>query len=226
MESHRIAVISDTHGLLRPEVAEHIKSCETVLHSGDMDTPGLLCQLKELRPTYAVRGNGDGDWAEEVPRELELELYGFHIYMIHDRKQIKRDLSQLDLVVYGHSHKYEECREGKTKYLNPGSCGRRRFRLPVTMALLTLYPQSHEIAIERIELGKVTDVSLRERKNTSLPQDMHRLVKTVMKEMDAGKSMTAIALRHHADEALVERICRMYATHPGVDVDGILDRIT
>lgn len=232
MESHRIAVISDTHGILRPEVVEQIESCEAVFHGGDMDNPELYSRLKAICPVYAVAGNADKDWAgglpEKLPEDLTVELFGFRFYMIHNRKQIRRDLTDYDIVIYGHSHQYQEESQSRTRYLNPGSCGRRRFKLPLTMMILTLYPESHEIATQRI------DLPLAPARPTAFPvgepgelseKDMHRLVKHVMRDMDAGRSVPDIAARNQADQALVEQICRMYATHPGVEVDGILDRL-
>ncbi len=233
MNEHRIAVISDTHGILRPEVEEQIKTCEAVFHAGDMDNPEIYSRLKAIRPVYAVAGNADMDWIREfqgeLPGDLTVQLFGFRIYMIHNRKQIRQDMSDYDIVIYGHSHKYQEEIQGRTRYLNPGSCGRRRFRLPLTMMLLTLYPETHEIATERIELAlPPTDrpaPSPGEAGGALSERDMHKLVKRVMKEMDAGKSVADIASGSRADVSLVEQICRMYATHPGVDIDGILDRL-
>ena len=271
MESHPIAVISDTHGILRPEVVQHIEACEAVFHGGDMDNPEILRRLQALRPVYAVAGNADADWAGGLPGELTAELYGFRFYMIHNRRQIRRNLSDYDIVICGHSHKYQEGREGGTYYLNPGSCGRRRFRLPLTMMILTLYPGTHEIAVQRIDLplppasssapsasppgpsasppgpsasspalsasplasaasspalsSSPSAPSAGEPGQSLSERDMHKLVKLVMKNMDAGRPVPDIAARTGADPALVEQICRMYATHPGVDVDGILDRL-
>lgn len=275
MEIHRIAVISDTHGLLRPEVLEVLKSCGTILHAGDFDKTDILNRLKAVCPVLAVRGNGDREWAEELPEELETELFGFRIYMIHNRKDIRKDLSGIDIVVSGHSHKYEERREDGILYLNPGSCGPRRFRLPATMAVLTLYPQEHRAEAERIECaigaaqarqpgaaqsrqsgecaaekaghagfgetgyrkekrvpveeaGKsVTAEAYQEEavRRTEKDVDMHKLVKAIMKDVRAGRTVAGIAARRHMEEELVEEICRYYVTHPGVDVDGILDRM-
>ena len=89
MESHPIAVISDTHGILRPEVVQHIEACEAVFHGGDMDNPEILRRLQALRPVYAVAGNADADWAGGLPGELTAELYGFRFYMIHNRRAEK-----------------------------------------------------------------------------------------------------------------------------------------
>lgn len=228
MESHRIAVISDTHGILRPEVVERIESCEAVFHGGDMDNPEVLRRLQGLRPTAAVAGNADLSWAggqtEKLPKELATELFGFRIYMIHNRKEIQRNLSDFDIVISGHSHRYGEESDGKTRYLNPGSCGRRRFRLPLTMMILTLYPETHEIATERIELVPPSLPPGKTVKELS-EKDMYKLVRAVMKEMDDGKSVADIAARKGIDADLAEQICRMYTTHPNVDVDGILDRL-
>ena len=271
MDGHRIGVISDTHGILRPKTAEILKTCEIILHAGDVGKPEVLRQLRDIRDTYAVRGNVDSGrirefyareterrkCAEDVkirtkefeaqaggfevradkfeagqvelPEELEIELFGFRIYMIHDKKQIRKDLPGVDLIVCGHSHKYEVGRLGNTVCLNPGSCGPRRFRLPVTMMLLTLYPAEHRLETERIDcldisaMGKGTLDTDEEMKITK--QDMYRLVRQIMKEVDAGRRIAEIAARNHIDERFAEQVCRMYLTHPGVDVDGILDRM-
>lgn len=102
-------------------------------------------------------------------------------------------------------------------------CGPKRFRLPVTMMILTLYPAKHQIEAEKInclsaESEKTETVKIPE-------QDMYRLVQDIMKEVDAGKNIAEIAKRNHVNAKFTEQVCRMYLTHPGVDVDGILDRI-
>ena len=302
MDGHRVGVISDTHGILRPETAEILKTCETILHAGDVGKPEVLRQLRDIRDTYAVRGNVDSGrirefyareterrkCAEDVkirtkefeaqaggfevradkfeagqvelPEELEIELFGFRIYMIHDKKLIRKDLPGVDLIICGHSHKYEVGRLGNTACLNPGSCGPRRFCLPVTMMLLTLYPAEHRMETERIdcldipamgkgishgenpvwisEEGKAAGVHEEPAVRTGqrgaakapgkikIPeQDMYRMVRQIMKEVDAGRRIAEIAARNHIDERFAEQVCRMYLTHPGVDVDGILDRM-
>lgn len=302
MEMHRIAVISDTHGLLRPEVLEKLKSCETILHGGDFGEPDILAKLTEISPVWAVRGNVDKEWADGLPEELVITLFGFRIYITHNRKHIRKDLSDIDIVVYGHSHKYEERREGGILYLNPGSCGPKRFRLPVTMAVLTLYPEEHRAETERVDCmpaalsvqggigsgaasgqggtgsgsasgqggtgcrsasgqggtgsrpasgqgsagsrpasgqegfrsgtvsgsGRAGSVAAAGSESDPWPEtdvDMHKLVKAIMKDVRAGRTVAGIAARHHVKEELAEEVCRYYVTHPGVDVDGILDRM-
>ena len=135
---HRIAVISDTHNLLRPEVVELIETCEVIVHAGDISTPDILDRLKELKPLYIVRGNNDrGDWASDLPQVLTFDLFGRTVCMTH----IKRNIPQhhkADLVIYGHSHRYSCAKDGDAVVLNPGSCGPRRFNQEITMAILTL----------------------------------------------------------------------------------------
>lgn len=231
MESHRIGIISDTHGLLRPEVVELLKSCEIILHAGDMDKAETLEELKRIGPVHAVRGNVDKGWADELPEEAEFQLYGFRVYMIHNKKNIRRKLQGKDMVICGHSHKYEDVCDSVAgvRYLNPGSCGPKRFRLPVTMMVLTLYPEEHKMDVERIECASAASAGgtrQAEPSGDSLSErDMYRLVKEVTKAVRAGKSIADIAARNQADEGLVEDICRMYVTHPGIDADGIMDRL-
>lgn len=234
-EAHRIAVISDTHGLLRQEVTDVLKTCEVILHGGDVGTKEVLAQLSGIARTYAVRGNVDKELAEELPGELVLELFGFGIYMVHNKKDIRGDLSGIDIVIYGHSHKYEESLHGSITYLNPGSCGPRRFRLPVTMMVITLYPTEHRMEGEKIDCVSAAASEKESQKSTPgasgkdmaqlSDKDMYRLVRTIMREVDAGRSIEDIAARNRVDREFAEQICRMYLTHPGVGVNGILDRM-
>lgn len=261
MEGHRIGVISDTHGILRPEVETVLKSCEMILHAGDVGKPEVLRRLRLIADTRAVRGNVDsgrikefyareagsrnrgegpgihagqlragneactGELPENLPEELETELFGFRIYMIHDKKQIRKDLSGVDFMVCGHSHKYEVGNFGNIPCLNPGSCGPRRFRLPVTMMILTLYPAGHRLQTERIDCLGLPPTEKGIPDAEAAGQDLYRLIRQIMKEVDAGKSLAEIAARNQIDERFAEQVCRMYLTHPGIDVDGILDRI-
>lgn len=223
MDAHRIAIISDTHGILRPECISILETCEVILHAGDVGKQEILTKLGELAETHVVRGNVDKEWAEALPVELEKELYGFRFYMVHNKKHIRANLSDVDIVIYGHSHKYEEKKEGDITYLNPGSCGARRFRLPVTMMVLTLFPRKHRFEIQKIDC--LTEPAEEEEVRAFPRKKMDRLIGRIIKEMEAEKGIAEIARKVRADEALVEQICRIYATHPGVDVDGILNRM-
>ena len=130
----KIGIISDTHGLLRPEVISALQGCEAILHGGDINRQEILDQLTQIAPIYAVRGNNDKEWAEHIPSFLEFALAGTRIYMTHKRKDLPEDLTAYDLVVFGHSHQYVEQRLENTLLLNPGSCGPRRFHQAITMA--------------------------------------------------------------------------------------------
>ena len=132
----RIGVIADTHGLLRPEVLEVLTSCQVILHAGDIDRPELLEALRGLGRLYVVRGNNDREWAEELPDSLRFTIEGIAFFMVHDKKDVPADLEDAQIVVFGHSHKYfAQQREGRL-WLNPGSCGRRRFGQDISMAVI------------------------------------------------------------------------------------------
>ena len=226
-EKYRIGILSDTHGLLRPEITEILKSCDGILHGGDINRQEILDQLKEIAPVHVVRGNNDKEWAKDIPAELEVELYGIKFYMIHNKKEMRKNLDGIDVVVYGHSHKYEERQEGERTYLNPGSCGPRRFRQPVTMAILEIFPAEHRYQIEKIDLtesdeGKQADM---QKNLPTSKRDMQKMISAIIREMNAGHSIDAIAKKHGIDRELTEQICRIYVTHPGVDAQGIMNKM-
>lgn len=131
----KLAILSDTHGLLRPEVSEHLKTADAILHGGDVNKPGIVDQLERYAPLYIVRGNNDKEWAEQIPHDLTITLGGVTFYMVHNKKEVPADLTGIDAVVFGHSHKYLlEERDG-VLWLNPGSCGPRRFHQEITMMM-------------------------------------------------------------------------------------------
>ena len=149
-----IGVISDTHGLLRPEAVEALRGVELILHAGDVGSPEVLEALKGIAPVVAVRGNNDkGAWAEELPAWEVAEVGVVFIYMIHDVKEI--DLSPaaagFQVVVSGHSHKPSVEERKGVLYVNPGSAGPRRFKLPVSVARLTVSGET--VSGEIVELS-------------------------------------------------------------------------
>lgn len=226
MEAHRVAVLSDTHGILRPEVVDTLRTCEAILHGGDVGDPEIVSRMEEIGPTYVVRGNTDNKgWAEGLPEELAITLFGFRIYMTHDKRHIPEDLSEIDIVIYGHSHKYEEIACGRIRRLNPGSCGPKRFRLPVTMMVLTLYPAEHRIETKKVDYTPGSARKFSEAYYRLSDKDMYQLIRRIMKDVDDGKGIASIAASRHVEKEFAEEICRMYLTHPGVDVDGIMDRM-
>ena len=149
----KIAVLLDTHNLLRPEVIEIIKSSNAVIHGGDINSQGVLDEIKSvMKPNaqlFVIRGNNDKEWAENLPVSLEFELGGLKFFLTHNRKDIPQDI-KADIIIFGHSHKYCEENIGGLLWLNPGSCGRKRFNLPITMAVMNV--NDNEYSIEKIEL--------------------------------------------------------------------------
>lgn len=148
----QIGILSDTHGLLRPQVSEVLKDCDYIIHGGDFDTPEVLKQLNTLAPLYGVRGNNDiGAWAEELKPLLRFEICGFHFLLVHDKKDIPEEGESADIVVFGHSHKYSCKQEGDVLWLNPGGCGKRRFGLPLTFAVMEIEENRFRIKAHILE---------------------------------------------------------------------------
>ena len=131
----KLAILSDTHGLLRRSVAEHLKTADAILHGGDINKPSIVDQLRQYAPLYIVRGNNDREWAEAIPHHLTVTLEGVTFFMIHNKKEVPGDLSGVDVVVFGHSHKYVQEEKSGMLWLNPGSCGPRRFHQEITMMM-------------------------------------------------------------------------------------------
>ncbi len=136
-----IGVISDTHGLLRPEAIDALRGCEHIIHAGDLGDPEILEKLSALAPVTAIRGNIDkAPWARRLPETEVLEIGGVSIYVLHDLGQLdlKPRSAGFEVVIYGHSHvPKQEVRDG-VLYFNPGSAGPRRFKLPITVGRLTI----------------------------------------------------------------------------------------
>jgi putative phosphoesterase len=136
-----IGVVSDTHGLLRREVLLALAGVDHILHAGDVGDPAILASLRTIAPVTAIRGNVDTSGAcSRLPPTEIVELAGRTVYMLHalDDLDLHPHAAGIDVVVYGHSHKPVVERRNGVLYLNPGSAGPRRFRLPITIALLTL----------------------------------------------------------------------------------------
>lgn len=146
----RLGVLSDTHGLLRPEVLPALAGVSHILHAGDVGNPDILDALRQIAPVTAIRGNIDrsGPCAELPPTEA-VELGGHLLYLVHALPDLDLNpqAAGISAVVYGHSHKPSITWKEGVLYLNPGSAGPRRFSLPVTLALLHL-----EGAVLRAEL--------------------------------------------------------------------------
>jgi len=149
--STKVGVISDTHGLLRPEAVAVLAGCDRIVHAGDIGKAEILSKLRDIAPLTAIRGNID-KWATDMADTEVLEVEGRLLYVLHDLKTLDLNpaAAGFDAVISGHSHKPDI---GETKgvlYLNPGSAGPRRFKLPVALALLDVSPSN--INAEIVEL--------------------------------------------------------------------------
>lgn len=132
-----IGVISDTHGLLRPEALQALAGVDLILHSGDVGAAQILPQLEGIAPVHAVRGNVDtGPWADSLPLHRDLTLAGVRVHLVHIREEARAD--DADVVIFGHSHQPVVETLGDTLWFNPGSAGPRRFRLPISLGLLRI----------------------------------------------------------------------------------------
>lgn len=128
----RVGLVSDTHGLLRPEVLDFLRGSDHIIHAGDICAPELLEQLRQLAPLTAVRGNNDvGPWAEALRERETLQVEGVRIHVIHDLAQLEAPPAGVQVVVSGHSHKPLVDERQGTLWVNPGSAGPRRFKLPI-----------------------------------------------------------------------------------------------
>lgn len=149
----RIGIISDTHGLLRPEALERLAGARHIIHAGDIGGPDIVPRLRDIAPTTAIRGNIDTEaWAAAYPAETVVTLAGRRLLVLHDIQDLTGEpaAAGLDAVVCGHSHRARiETRNG-VLYLNPGSAGPRRFRLPITVATLDLDGEAMEPRIHEL----------------------------------------------------------------------------
>lgn len=152
----RIGVISDTHGLLRPEALAQLQGCGHIIHGGDIGNPSILEQLAAMAPLTVVRGNNDNaPWAQAIPDAARLELEGITIYVVHNIATLNIDpvAAGIDVVVSGHSHCPTKQFHSGILYLNPGSAGPRRFKLPVSVAEILVDGASLTARLIELELG-------------------------------------------------------------------------
>ena len=143
--SYTIGVISDTHGLLRPEAVQVLETCDAIIHGGDIGSEEVLTALKKMAPTYAVRGNVDWEpWAMDLPVNDFVEITGRFFYILHipDKIDLDPEAAGIDVVISGHSHMPDLLNRGKVLYMNPGSAGPRRFTKPITMGRIIIDDQN------------------------------------------------------------------------------------
>ena len=150
MASTRIGVIADTHGLLRSQARHILQSCQLIIHAGDIDNPSILEELERIAPTTAVRGNMDwASWANRLKVTERIQVGTWSIVVVHNKSDLPSLGDDIDIVIFGHSHKFMQENRNGIIFLNPGSAGPRRFDLPISMAILTL---GEEATVERIFL--------------------------------------------------------------------------
>jgi putative phosphoesterase len=151
----RVGVVADTHGLLRPEAVAALAGVETIIHAGDVGDQAILDRLREIAPVYAVRGNIDkGEWARALPLTQVVEVGDALLYVLHIRAELDLDpaAAGFQAVIFGHSHQPSMEWKNGVLYLNPGSIGPRRFRLPVSLALLTVEGKDVQAALVGLEV--------------------------------------------------------------------------
>ena len=133
-----LVILSDTHGLLRMEVKAALEAADCIIHAGDINTPAIVETIRSYGKAYIVRGNNDKDWAENLPHSLTVTIDGVSFFIVHNKKDVPKDLTDIDVVIYGHSHKYAAEVINGVLWLNPGSCGKRRFDLEITLCRMVI----------------------------------------------------------------------------------------
>jgi hypothetical protein len=154
----RIGIISDTHGLLRPEVVRRLTGVDHIIHGGDIGRPDVIADLRNIAPVTAIRGNVDkGDWADDYADTELVRLAARSIFVLHDLKALRIDPISfgIDVIVSGHTHMPKIDTVDGVLHLNPGSAGRRRFKLPITLATLDITPHGmrpviHDLVDDRV----------------------------------------------------------------------------
>lgn len=150
----RIAILSDTHGLLRPQVLELLSGVDAIIHGGDINTPAIVDTLASLAPLHIVRGNNDRDWAQDLDLSLTFTIEKVRFFLIHNKRDVPPGLKDVDVVVYGHSHRYACEEKDGILWLNPGSCGKRRFDQEITLAMMTV--EDDRFQVEKVIVSPET----------------------------------------------------------------------
>jgi putative phosphoesterase len=151
----RIGVLSDTHGLLRPEVINALTGVDQIIHAGDLDTPEILKALEKIAPITAVKGNMDrGGWTRKLKKTEVVEVGNHLLYVLHEIHALDLDSEAAGFraVIFGHSHMHSMARTNGVLYLNPGGAGYRRFNYPISLAILSVYENRVEPRIIELDV--------------------------------------------------------------------------
>lgn len=152
--SVKIGLISDTHSMMRKEVLNHFEGCDLIIHAGDIGSMEVIEELRKISDVKFIKGNCDKKAEfESIREDILIQFDSTKIYVVHDIKTIEKDLNKIgvDIVIYGHSHKSENYIKDKILYINPGSAGPKRFKLPTTIATLNII-KGKDAQINLIEL--------------------------------------------------------------------------
>ena len=165
----RVAVMADTHGVLRPVVEKIVETCDVIVHAGDFDTQMLYMKLSGKQPLYAVRGNNDRGWSGGLPGIKRFEIGGVKMVMAHQRTDIPVALGDAQVVIFGHSHMYQQQEIAGRLWLNPGSCGYKRNTLPLSMAVMTIEDCKYTVETIWLEKGYGTpEAAIAQREKTKV----------------------------------------------------------
>ena len=140
-----IAILSDTHGLLRKELLTYLEQADVILHAGDIGAQTIVDTLQSYAPTYAVQGNNDVNWAQSLPQQLHFCIEGIRFFLVHKKTDVPKDLTDVGVIVYGHSHRYAASEQSGVFWLNPGSCGRRRFQQETSFCMMQAENGAYQI---------------------------------------------------------------------------------
>ncbi len=236
-EPIRAAIMADTHGVLRPEVEKILETCDVIVHAGDFDNQLLYHKLSSGWPLYAVRGNNDRGWSGGLPLIKRFEIGGIGFLMAHERKDIPSNFGEAKVIVYGHSHMYQQQEINGRLWLNPGSCGYKRFTLPLSLAVMTIQDGTYQLETIWLEKGYGTPgdaiaqrekekKSRYERRQKRQQQDNDRarlfFISRMVRQRRAGSTPEWAAENLGTNAALVQAVWEICDQLPDADARKIL----
>lgn len=214
----KIGILSDTHGVLREEVKKALEGCSALYHAGDVGNYSIYEELMDIAPLRAVRGNADGSEFAFLPEVLSFAEEGVRICMAHKLSDLPAGWEKHDLVITGHTHKFSLKQQDSYILLNPGSCGPVRLK-EMTLAIWTPGGPGLLESITRVDL-------LPEENRFEVPPGKERkAVQKTVTLLARNKTVEEIARKYSLPEEWVEKVAQIYYTHPGADLEGILQRL-
>ncbi len=150
----RVAILSDTHNVLKEEVLDAISDCDIILHAGDICDEDIMDELRQIGPVYAVRGNNDFGWASSLSKTLSFQIEQLRFMMVHEERHLPYPLKDVDVVIYGHTHRYAEDYENGIFWLNPGSAGWARYNNELSFVIMEINGNKFSIDKHVMKSGK------------------------------------------------------------------------